>query len=167
MSRPTHSTIVARQYKNCYTTGMSEKQQHRHSTHRRPDHPSVARARKLAHILDSAIDIPFLKKRIGLDPLLGMVPVWGDVVAALLACYLIYVAYELRLPKAVMVRMGGNILLDLLLGALPLVGDVADAMWKANKINYRLLEEAYQRYGCGARSNGQGEIVIDVMAEPA
>lgn len=137
----------------------------------RPLHPSVERARRVAKLLDSAITIPVIRKKIGLDPLLGMLPVGGDVISGLLAAYLIYVAhYELRLPREVVIRMGLNTIADLLVGAIPVVGDVADIFWKSNDMNFKLLEEAYQRHGVGARvdktAKTAGQTVVDVVAEP-
>ena len=63
--------------------------------------------------------------------------------------------------------MSVNILLDLGVGLLPVVGDISAAFWKANKMNFRLLEAAYQEHGVGARQNADGETIIDVVAEPA
>lgn len=133
----------------------------------RSAHPSIERVRKIANLLDSAITIPIIRKKVGLDGLLGFLPVGGDTIAALLATYALWVAYELRLPKPVLLRMGVNILLDLLVGLIPVVGDVADMFWKSNQMNLKLLEEAYQKHGIGPRYNATGQVTIDVLAEPA
>ena len=132
----------------------------------RPDHPSIARARKIARLLDSAITIPVIRKKIGLDPLLGMLPVGGDVVSALMALYLLYVAYELRLPQYVLIRMGANIAIDLLVGLIPVVGDIADMVWKSNDLNFKILEAAYQKHGVGAKREPDGQVTVDILAEP-
>lgn len=134
----------------------------------RPTHPSIERARKVARLLDSAITIPFIRKKIGLDPLLGLLPIGGEVITGLMALYLIWVAYELRLPKSVLIRMGVNTLADILLGLVPVVGDISDFFWKSNDRNFQLLEAAYQQYGVGLRfDEWQGTSVIDVLVEPA
>lgn len=133
----------------------------------RPAHPSIERVRKIANLLDSAFTIPIIRKKVGLDPLLGLLPVGGDVVSALLAAYAVWVAYELRLPNTVIARMAINILLDILVGAIPVVGDVADAFWKSNKMNLKLLEEAYQQHGIGPQYDINGQATVDVIAEPA
>jgi hypothetical protein len=109
-------------------------------------HPHIRRARQLAYLLDSAIHIPFLNKRIGLDPLIGLVPALGDAIAVLLSSYLLWVAYELKLPKMVLVRMILNLVVDTTVGNVPVVGDIFDFMWKANQRNMRILEEAYFRH---------------------
>jgi hypothetical protein len=133
----------------------------------RPAHPSIERVRKIANLLDSAFTIPVIRKKVGLDPLLGLLPIGGDTVSALLAAYALWVAYELRLPNAVIVRMGINIILDLLVGAIPVVGDVADAFWKSNQMNLKLLEEAYQQHGIGPQYDINGQATVDVRVEPA
>lgn len=87
--------------------------------------------------------------------------------SALLAAYLLWVAYELRLPRQVRIRIGMNILLDLLLGLVPVVGDLTDAFWKSNQVNLKLLESAYRQHGVGDRTDEKPlGITIDVPAEP-
>ncbi|HEY9687225.1 MAG TPA: DUF4112 domain-containing protein [Coleofasciculaceae cyanobacterium] len=133
----------------------------------RPAHPSIVRARQIARLMDSAITIPIIRKKIGLDPLLGMLPVGGDVVSALMALYLIYLAYDLRLPNHVLARMGVNVAADILVGLIPVVGDIADMVWKSNDMNLKILEAAYQKHGVGPRRDEQGQVTVDVVAEPA
>lgn len=132
----------------------------------RPDHPSLARARKIARLMDSAITIPVIRKKIGLDPLIGMLPVGGDAISALMSLYLLLVAFELRLPNHVLARMGANILVDVMVGMIPVVGDIADMIWKSNEMNFKILEEAYQKHGVGPRRDDSGRVTVDVMAEP-
>lgn len=137
-------------------------------TPQRPNHPSVERARTIANLMDSAFTIPIIRKKIGLDPLLGLLPISGDVVSALFGCYLIWVAAELRLPKPIIARMGANLLVDILMGAIPVVGDIADAFWKSNQMNFKLLEDAYQQHGIGPTyEKASGTAVVDVIAEPS
>lgn len=134
----------------------------------RPSHPSIERARKIAKLLDTSFTIPILRKKIGLDPILGLLPVGGDVVSALLAAYLVWVAIEIRLPQPIVIRMAINIIVDCFIGMIPVVGDVADAMWKSNQWNFKLLEEGYQKHGIGPDyfSKPQNLGVVDVVAEP-
>lgn len=118
--------------------------------------------------MDSAFHIPLLRKRIGLDPILGLMPVWGDAIALLLSAYVVYVAYELGVPRRVLFRMGLNILMDFLLGLLPVVGDLSDAAWKANKLNVQLLEEAYDQLASRPPEHSAPDsVIIDIQAEPA
>jgi len=137
----------------------------------KPSHPSIERARKVAQLLDSSITIPIIRKKIGLDPILGMLPVGGDVISALLAAYLVWVAIELGLPQPIIVRMAVNIIVDCFIGMLPVVGDLADAMWKSNQWNLKILEEAYEKHGIGpAYQFGwwkpATEATVDVVSEP-
>jgi|GEM_PF-1737473 len=148
--------------KDCYTAIMANK----NKQPLRPSHPSVERARKISSLMDAAFTIPIIRKKIGLDPLLGLLPVGGDVISAMIAAYLLWVAFELRLPKPVIARMGLNIAIDLLVGCIPVVGDIADAMWKSNQMNFKLLEAAYQKHGIGPKYEKDGLPTIDVMAEP-
>lgn len=127
----------------------------------RPSHPSLVTARKLATFLDSAVTIPVIKQKVGLDPLIGAIPYAGDVVGLLMASYVLWVAYELNLPRHVFIKLAGNILFDLVIGLVPVWGDIADAFWKANLRNVEILEEAYLAYG---HKPAQG-VVIDVVAE--
>lgn len=98
-----------------------------------------ARLKRLAWLLDSAIPLPG-GYRIGLDGLIGLVPGLGDVVAALLSSYIVLEAARLRVPASVLLRMGLNVALELIIGAVPVVGDLFDLAFKANERNVRLLE---------------------------
>lgn len=108
---------------------------------RPPQHQAAVRARlkRLAWLLDSAIPLPG-GYRIGLDGLIGLVPGLGDVVAALLSSYIVVEAARLRVPASVLLRMGLNVALELIIGAVPVAGDLFDFAFKANERNVRLLE---------------------------
>lgn len=100
---------------------------------------TLARLDRLAWLLDTSIGIPGTRWRFGLDPLLGMVPGIGDVVGAALSSYIVYEAWRLRMPPALLARMIANVAADTLLGAVPVAGDVFDAWWKTNRRNVDLL----------------------------
>jgi hypothetical protein len=151
--------------KDCYTAIMFKKAE---KPKPKPSHPAIERARQVTKLLDSAITIPIIRKKIGLDPILGLLPVGGDLISALLAAYLVWVAVELGLPRPVIIRMTVNILVDCAIGMVPVVGDVADAMWKSNQWNLKLLEEAYQQQtGIGVIYTPAGQPIIDVVVERA
>jgi hypothetical protein len=103
----------------------------------------IAKARQLAKWLDTVWTVPFLNKRIGLDPLLSLIPYAGSIVSGGLSVYLLFLAYRHQLPSLVMLRMLGNILVDVTVGELPFVGLLLDAMWRSNTMNAQLLEKAY------------------------
>lgn len=105
-----------------------------------PPPTSVARLRRFAVWLDAGIAVPGTSVRLGLDPLLGLVPGLGDAAGALLAAWIFLEAIRLGAPRATLLRMAANIALDALIGAVPVLGDVFDVIWKANLKNVALLE---------------------------
>lgn len=96
--------------------------------------------RRLARILDDAFEIPGTGFRIGLDPLVGLVPGLGDLLPALAGAYGLVVAWRLGAPASLLLRMAANLGLDALAGAVPLLGDLFDAAWKPHVRNLALLE---------------------------
>ena len=96
--------------------------------------------RKLKRALDEAFRVPGTNIRFGWDPLIGLVPWAGDVLTALLSCAIVLQAHHMRLPRVVQLRMLLNVAIDLVVGAIPFVGDVTDVFWKANTRNFALLE---------------------------
>jgi hypothetical protein len=106
-----------------------------------PTDPRVERARLAARLLDSAIRIPGTSIRIGLDPLIGLVPGLGDVTGAAMSGYTVLLAARLGAPSSVVLRMVLNIGLDTLFGAVPMLGDLFDFGWKANTRNVALLDQ--------------------------
>ena len=105
------------------------------------DHASRMQAiRAWRTLLDSAFRVPGTQIRFGWDPIIGLVPWVGDVATALFACALIVQAHQMRVPRVVQLRMLINVAADVLLGLVPIFGDVADVFWKANARNMQLLE---------------------------
>jgi len=101
---------------------------------------ALARVRSLVRLLDDAIEIPGTKYRIGLDPLLGLFPALGDYLGAILSGYVIWQAARLGVSRETLTKMGANVLLELLVGTAPGLGDAFDVVWKANARNLDLLE---------------------------
>jgi hypothetical protein len=99
------------------------------------------RARNLARLLDRSFRVPGTQLRFGLDPILGLLPVGGDVLAALGSGYILYVAWWNGAPTGLIGRMLGNVLLDTFVGSVPVLGDLFDAGWHANSRNVALLEK--------------------------
>ncbi len=102
---------------------------------------TLARLRALSHLLDSSVRLPVIGYRIGLDPLIGLIPGVGDAVMLLPAGYIVFEAYRLGVPRRTLARMGLNIGVETLFGAVPIFGDVFDATFKANTRNLYLLEQ--------------------------
>ncbi|MEO7426473.1 MAG: DUF4112 domain-containing protein [Fibrobacteria bacterium] len=93
----------------------------------------------LAWLLDSSIPVPGTRFRIGLDSLIGLVPVIGDLLGAALSTYILAMSAKLGVPRVTLLRMGFNTTLDALFGMIPFAGDLFDAGWKANRRNVALL----------------------------
>src|SRR6476469_11244488 len=91
---------------------------------------TLDRIRKLSRLMDNAIRIPGTPFRIGLDPIMGLVPGAGDVVATAFSAYIIYLAARFNLPREVITKMIFNIGLEAAVGTIPLVGDLFDAYYK-------------------------------------
>jgi hypothetical protein len=96
--------------------------------------------RRLQRLLDEAFRVPGTNVRFGWDSIAGLIPGAGDLATALLAGTLIVEAHRLGVPRVVQLRMLFNVGIDLLVGSVPLFGDVADVFWKANTRNMALLE---------------------------
>jgi hypothetical protein len=100
----------------------------------------IQRVRVLAKLLDNSISMPGTRWKFGFDPIIGLIPVIGDMIGAVLSGYIIVEAARLEVPPFTLARMLVNVGIDTLLGSVPGVGDVFDAVWKANIKNVALLE---------------------------
>jgi hypothetical protein len=96
----------------------------------------------LTRLMDEAVHVPVLGTRVGLDVLLGLVPVAGDLVSMGIGLYSVAQARELGASRWLQARMIGNLLVDAALGAVPLAGDLADVYFKAHRRNMKLLQKA-------------------------
>ena len=114
-------------------------------------------ARLLAYLLDSSIPIPGTSIRIGLDPLIGLIPGLGDAIAGIGGAVILLLAGQLQVPRIVLVRMAMNIALNSLLGAIPVAGDIFSAWFKSNLKNAELLE---RHASPGFRSSTVGDWVF-------
>ncbi|GJD62404.1 DUF4112 domain-containing protein [Methylobacterium frigidaeris] len=117
----------------------------------------MARLELLAHILDTAILLPG-NRRIGLDAIVGLIPVIGDAITTAISSYIVWEARRLGAPRWLIARMAANVAIDGVVGAVPLVGDLFDAAFKANRRNVQLLRRHLERSGALKPS------VIDVTA---
>lgn len=99
----------------------------------------VERLRRLAHLMDAAVTIPGTRFTIGLDAALGLIPGVGDALSALISGYIIAEAQRLGVSKATTARMIGNVVIDSLIGSIPVLGDLFDVAYRSNIRNLRLL----------------------------
>ena len=101
---------------------------------------ALERARTASTLLDEAVEIPGIGYRVGIDPLLGILPVSGDAAGAALSLYVVAEATRLGVPPKTVARMLANVAVDAATGSVPVAGTLIDAVWKANKRNVALLE---------------------------
>lgn len=99
----------------------------------------LRRLERLGAVMDSLFRVPGTSFRIGLDGIIGLVPGIGDAAGAAVALYLVYAARRIGAPRRLIGRMLTNILIDTVFGAVPVMGDLFDFAWKANRRNMRLL----------------------------
>ena len=101
---------------------------------------TLERLRRLAFMLDTAVRLPG-GIRVGADAVIGLAPGIGDTLTTAMAAYIVYEAYRLGLPKHKLWRMAANVAIDGLLGAVPIVGDIFDVVFKANVRNLKIIEQ--------------------------
>jgi hypothetical protein len=105
---------------------------------------TLNRIRRLSRLMDTAIGIPGTRFRIGLDPIMGLVPGAGDLISTGFSAYIIYLATRFGIPSKDLRRMIFNIGLEAVVGTVPLVGDFFDAYYKSNIRNLAILEQHLQ-----------------------
>lgn len=102
---------------------------------------TLNRIRKLSRLMDTSLRIPGIGFRIGLDPIIGLIPGAGDLISTAFSAYIIYLATRFNIPSKDLAQMIFNISLEAVVGTIPLVGDVFDAFYKSNIRNLALLEK--------------------------
>lgn len=120
---------------------------------------SLQRLEQLAHLMDSAFVLPGINRRVGLDAVIGLVPVIGDIAGMAIASYIVYEARRLGAPRWLVWRMMANVALDGAVGSVPLAGDLLDAAFKANRRNVALLRRHLERKGSLRPSEIEGTAV--------
>nr|WP_226998688.1 DUF4112 domain-containing protein [Tardibacter chloracetimidivorans] len=113
----------------------------------RNDPASVRRRiEALEAVLERAFIVPGINRPIGLDAIVGLIPVVGDLLAALMSAYVIWEARNLGMSKWHLARMGANTLVDTAIGAIPLVGDLFDFAFRSNTRNLRIVRRHLDRH---------------------
>ena len=116
------------------------------------DARDIADLEQLARLLDSQFAIPGTNWRFGLDSIIGLIPGVGDLLTTAMGGYIIYRARELGAPGWLIARMVGNLAVDGVVGAIPLVGDVFDFAFRANRKNVLMLLRHIEKDRGHARS---------------
>ena len=104
------------------------------------------RIEAMEHLLEGVFTIPGTRRKVGLDVLLDLVPVAGDLVAAALGGYIVWEARNLGMSKVQLARMAGNVGVDWLLGLIPFVGAIPDFFFRSNTRNLRLIRRHLDRH---------------------
>jgi hypothetical protein len=105
---------------------------------------NLNRIRRVSHLMDTAFKIPGIGLKVGWDPIIGLIPGAGDLIATAISAYIVFLAARFRLPAGVLAKMVFNISLEAVIGAIPLLGDIFDAFYKSNARNLELLEHHLQ-----------------------
>jgi hypothetical protein len=124
---------------------------------------ALARVEALARMMDSIVEIPGTKVRIGFDAMLGLVPVIGDLLSQAISSYIIWEARRLGVSRFTMARMIGNSAIDTIVGIVPFVGDAFDVVFRANMKNLALLRAHLEKNGhVSSKVGGKPGPVIDI-----
>ncbi len=113
----------------------------------------LAIIRALAKVMDEAVTLPNTNLKVGLDALLGLLPVVGDLSSAAIGAYILRAATRLGVPSVVIAQMLLNLLIDAVLGMVPIFGDYLDVLYKANVKNVALIERAIENRRTAAASS--------------
>ena len=125
---------------------------------------SLDKFKALAHLLDSAFHVPGTRIRIGVDSLLGLIPIVGDVLSAMIGAYIVRSAAGFGVPRIVQTRMMLNLWIDTVIGMIPFVGDLFDIGWKANIRNVALMEQAMTDPDAARRSSYRVMVGLTLIA---
>ena len=109
-------------------------------------HSVRRRVESLEQLLEGLFEVPVLGRRIGLDALLGLVPVAGDAITAVLGLYLVWEARNLGMPRWQLWRMAGNVGIDTLVGAVPVAGDLFDLLYRSNTKNLKIIRKHLDKH---------------------
>jgi hypothetical protein len=104
------------------------------------------RVEALERVMEGLFTIPGTQQRVGLDVLMDVLPIGGSAVAALIGSYLAWEARNLGMPKSALARMAGNIGVDALLGAIPIIGVIPDLFFRSNSRNLKLIKAHLDRH---------------------
>lgn len=113
------------------------------------------RMEAMEQLLENAFVVPGINFRIGLDAIVGLVPVLGDLVTTAMGAWIVWEARNLGMPKWKLWRMAGNVVFDTALGAVPLVGDAADFMFRSNTRNMKIVRRHLDKYHPAQRTIDQ------------
>ena len=101
----------------------------------------IIRLRRLSERLDETFRIPGTNHKVGIESIIGTIPLVGDLIGGLISTYIIYSGIKIGAPPKIITQMAVNIVIDFVIGSIPLVGDLFDFIWKSNMKNIALIEK--------------------------
>lgn len=104
------------------------------------------RVEAMEHLLERSLILPGINRPIGLDAIIGLVPVVGDFITGAMGAYIIWEARNLGMPRWKLLGMAGNVAFDTAVGAVPLAGDLFDFMFRSNTRNLRMIKKHLDRH---------------------
>tara|TARA_R110000824_G_scaffold38653_3_gene117923 strand:- start:195 stop:617 length:423 start_codon:yes stop_codon:yes gene_type:complete len=110
------------------------------------------RVEAMEKVLERAFVIPGINRPIGLDSIVGLIPVVGDIATALMGAYIVWEARNLGMSKLQLTRMAANVGIDTALGAIPFAGDVFDFFWRSNSKNLKIIRKHLDKHHPGTRT---------------
>jgi hypothetical protein len=110
------------------------------------------RVEAMEKVLERAFVIPGINRPIGIDSIVGLIPVVGDVVTALMGAYIVWEARNLGMSKLQLTRMAANVGIDTALGAIPFAGDIFDFFWRSNTKNLKIIRKHLDKHHPGTRT---------------
>ncbi|APG63493.1 hypothetical protein LPB140_02370 [Sphingorhabdus lutea] len=97
-------------------------------------------------LLERSFHIPGTKIPVGLDSIIGLIPVLGDLITAAMGAYMVWEARNLGMSKFQLTRMAANVGIDTVLGAIPFIGDAFDLLWRSNSKNLRIIKKHLDKH---------------------
>ena len=102
----------------------------------------LLRLKLLSERLDELTKIPGTNQKIGIDAIIGVIPILGDFIGVVFSTYIMYSGIKMGVSSKVVTKMAANIAIEFIIGSIPIIGDIFDVLWKANKRNVELIENA-------------------------
>ena len=109
------------------------------------------RIEAMEFLLERCIELPGIGRKVGLDAIIGLIPVIGDIITAAMGAYIVWEARNLGLPKWKLWRMAGNIAFDTALGAVPIAGDAFDLLFRSNTRNLKIVKRHLDKHHPASR----------------
>jgi len=102
----------------------------------------LGRLKRLSEKLDDSITIPGTERKIGIDPIIGLIPGGGDLIGGVISIYIMHSGIKMGVSRETIIRMFVNVTLEFVIGCIPIIGDLFDATWKSNQRNVKLIEDS-------------------------